>query len=156
MAPEDLQRQPVHKTTTTNEDIIILQRLQNRVMRVLAGDNEGNLSTKELLEKTGFLSVHQTCHLVTLMLTARVLRSGKPQWLTNILVELPEGRNRKGLLRQDRCRLNLRAESLGIKCQEAWNNLPATVKGSDQSKIKKTLKQWVRANIAIKPEVATI
>ena len=124
-------------------------------MWVLVGDREGSLPPKELLTQTGFLSVHQTCHLVTLMLTARVLRSGKPQWLANMLVELPECRNRKRLLKQDRCQLNARAESLGLKCQEAWNNIPATVKERDQSKTKKTLKQWVRAN-AIKPEVTTI
>ena len=56
----------VYKVSTTKEALMALQRLQTRAMRLLVKDNYYSLSTEDLLQATGLLSVHQMCHLVTL------------------------------------------------------------------------------------------
>ena len=95
-----------HNTTMTKGEVLTLRKLQNQVLRLLAGARDRSLSTVDLLRVTGSLSVHQLCCLSSLTELQRALTKGKPDWLHSQLEVLPPTIRVEGCLRQQMSRLN--------------------------------------------------
>ena len=100
----------------TKEDNGRLQVLQNQVARLSitgAGYNRDkktlNLSTAELLEKSGDLSVHQLGAFHTLTMTKKIMMYQKPSYLAEKLKAAPETGTRSGS--------TLQRENTSLGCQ---------------------------------------
>ena len=84
-------------TSYTKEDNRKLQVLQNQVCRLLLTEAEQdgsryirqNLTTMDLMSKTSQLSVHQLGALSTLIMIKKILLSGKPQYISELVQEHP-------------------------------------------------------------------
>ena len=69
--------------TETKSDIYILQTLQNCVLRCITGGRVRDISTRDLLENTGYLSVHQLGAYLTLTSLHKARLSGMPKWVAS-------------------------------------------------------------------------
>ena len=115
----------------TKEDNRKLQVLQNQVSRLQLDyhDQERsrrrkqNMSTKELLEKTGDLSVHQLGAQSTLIMVKKIITSKKPSYLSDRLITTQPLNNRSGLATMTTS-LNLKKSSFLYRGIKLFNQLP--------------------------------
>ena len=77
----------LNKTAWTKQDTRTLQCLQNKVMWILLRNEDRQKSTSQLLQKTGFLSIHQLCLWIALLVVHKSRRTGKSTWLMDHLEE---------------------------------------------------------------------
>ena len=85
--------------------------MENKALRGISGGKVGDTRTRELLQITGYLSVHQLASHLMLTSLHNAILNGAPQWIINQLEHLPDIRTRKSQLRVLMTRLNLREES---------------------------------------------
>ena len=137
--------------TVTKCDISILQTLQNRALRCITGDRVRDTSTKDLLEKTGYLSVHQLGAYLTLTSLHKSRLTGSPRWVTIKLVPLKDTRTKKAQHQPIPARLNCREESYLPRSVLLYNQMPEEDKKLAEIPFKKAAKKWVWANIPIRP-----
>ena len=144
----------------TKEDNRKLQVLQNQVTRLLiagAGYNRDqkkySMSTEELLEKSGDLSVHQLGAFHTLTMTKKILKYQKPSYLAEKLTAAPDTGTRSGtILHQENASLGILKEGFISRASKLFNQLPLNIKSEDKiEKFKKLTKQWIKVMIPVKP-----
>ena len=68
----------------TADDINKLQVIQNSLNRLLTGARKGT-PTKDLLERTGTMSIMQMVAYHTLTMVHKVIQTGKPEYIANKL-----------------------------------------------------------------------
>ena len=136
----------LNKVTMSQADATVLQRLQNREMRLLTGDNLGQKSTIELLKETEFFSVHQLCGLSTLRMVSRATERGTPD-----LVPQPSTRSSDGGFKPIKSKLNMRTKSLGPKAVDMWNLVHLDTRSLPLTQRRTALKKWVRECVPEKP-----
>ena len=137
----------------TKEDNHRLQVLQNQVSRLLVKKPcEKNTSTKDLLNLSGDLSIHQIGALRTLNLVKKVLLTKKPNYLAERL-KPKIGRERFGImLTQPYSSLGSVREGFIFRGISLFNRLPNELKKeSDLSKFKSVARKWIKENVAVKP-----
>ena len=137
--------------TITKSDVSILQTLQNRALRCITGGRVRDTSTRDLLENTGYLSVHQLGAYLTLTSLHKARLSGAPRWVTSKLVPLSDTRTRKGQFKPIPARLNCREESYLPRAILLYNQMSGEERGLDVKAFKKAAKKWLWANIPIRP-----
>ena len=108
-------------------------------------------STRELLQITGYLSVHQLASYLTLTSFHNAILNGAPQWIINQVVHLQDTRTRKSQLRIPTARLNLREESYLPRAIRLYNKLPPHLKTLTKIDFRRAARAWVWDNIPIRP-----
>ena len=139
----------------TKEDNRKLQVLQNQVSRLQLDyhDQERsrrrkqNMSTKELLEKTGDLSVHQLGAQSTLIMVRKIITSKKPSYLSDRLITTQPLNNRSELATMTTS-LNLRKSSFLYRGIKLFNQLPEELrKATEMTEFKDMSRKWVVENV---------
>ena len=148
-------------SSITKEDCRKMQVLQNQVCRLLLDRKEQirvsyhkqNLSTKDLMETTGNLSVHQLGAHRTLVMVKRVLLSTKPAYIAERLKMSPSQDTRSGsTIVPTPASLNLTRSSFLYRGIKLFNLLPEELRKMDEIISYKTeTKQWIKNHIKIKP-----
>ena len=144
-------------TSCTKEDIRKIQVLQNQVARLLVNkrDLQGkvNISTVELLNLSGDLSVHQLGALRTVNLTKKIMMTQKPSYLARRLqTPLDRGTRSGDTLTLSKTQLGLAREGFVYRGTKLYNLLPNSMKQETEMKIfKSQAKIWVKENIPVKP-----
>ena len=121
-----LDRHWNHQSTTRHE-MDILQRSQNKVMRILLGEKDPLTPTTTLLQATNMLSVSQLSFVATATLANQAVVQGKPQWLYCQLKNVQASQTNEGGVAPIRCRTNLRGEGLAAKVAKVFNMLPENI-----------------------------
>ena len=135
----------------------ILQILENKVLRLLTGHGY-DTPIKQLLEESGHLSVQQYVAYHTLLTLFKVVRTGEPEYLA--------GRLGVGQAVQDGVRAGRREHDIRLQYELSisragtlyrgkilWNSLPVTIRTVTKiSRFKRLVKDWIKTNIAIRPE----
>ena len=143
----------------TKDDNRKLHVLQNQVTRLLIKgsgydrEKKQNMSTEELLEKSGDLSVHQLGALYTLSLTKKILTFKKPEYLAQKLAAAPRSGTRSGTsIHLEKCSLSMMKEGFVSRGTRLYNLIPVNLKSEENiQKFKKKSKQWIKQNIPLKP-----
>ena len=138
----------------TKQDMHKLQSLQRQAALLLVDQTTLQLHhpTEEILQSVNWLSVHQLCVYSILMLTYRVLQSSKPVYLSDRLKYQPNSRTSHNNLRVPRANLNICLEGFMSQATRLYNLLPDQLKSEQcPSRFKQALKEWVMANIIVKP-----
>ena len=140
----------------TKKDLHKLQVLQNQVSQLLINRgplHECYLSTAELLKLSGDLSVHQLGAVSTICLMKRVLMSGKPSYLAELIQNTISRGTRSGnTIKQYKIRLEVVREGFLYRGIQLFNRISDDLKMEDSMvKFKRNVKKWVEANIAVKP-----
>ena len=137
--------------TISKEDINILQTLQNRALRCITGTTIRDSSTRDLLETTGYLSVHQLGALYTLTSLHNARLNGSPKWVLNKIKPLEDTRTRMGQIREIPARLNVREESYLPRAIKLYNLLPIDTKSLNKVRFKEAARAWIWDNIGLRP-----
>ena len=128
-----------------------IQVLQNKVASLLVGIY--TMSTKELLFKSGDLSVQQMGAYQTLVMTKKIVLNQKPKYLADKL--LPGGNRvtRSGAtLPEEKTSLGLSREGFIHRGVKLFNLLPEEMKSEKKlTRFKTKTKSWVIENISVKP-----
>ena len=135
----------------TKSDLAVLQTLQNKALRCISGGKVSDTSTRELLQITGYLSVHQLAAHLTLTSFHNAILNGAPQWIISQVVHLQDTRTRKSQLRIPTARLNLREESYLPRAIRLYNKLPPHLKTLTKIDFRRAARAWVWDNIPIRP-----
>ena len=149
-------------TSYTKEDNRRIQVLQNKVSRLLLDRQERgrilqhkqNMSTEELLEKTGFLSIHQLGAKNTLVMMKKIMLSRKPKYLADrILPSQVDRITRSGTsLITIKTSLNLRRSSFLYRGMKLYNQLPEPIRKIEKiDNFKEEVHVWVKLNVRVKP-----
>ena len=144
-------------TSCTKEDIRKIQVLQNQVARLLVNkrDLQGkvNISTVELLNLSGDLSVHQLGALRTVNLTKKIMMTQKPSYLARRLqTPLDRGTRSGDTLTLSKTQLGLAREGFVYRGTKLYNLLPNSLKQETEMNLfKSQAKIWVKENIPVKP-----
>ena len=144
-------------TSCTKEDIRKMQVLQNQVARLQVNRRElqgkVNMSTVELLNLSGDLSVHQLGALSTIKMTKKIMMTQKPTYLAQRLqTPLDRGTRSGETLAQEKTRLGLAREGFVYRGTKLYNLLPHSMKQeSIMISFKRQAKIWVKENIPVKP-----
>ena len=145
-----LPRQWNHLATTKGE-MLLLQRLQNKMMRVLLGTRDWLTPTSKLLEECSMLSVTQLTVAATAAVGVKATNTGRPAWLASQMVKGRDTRTAKGNIAIPMTRTNIRQESLVMKASKSLNMLPPELKNMDVPKGWKAVKRWCGQAIPLKP-----
>ena len=137
-------------TSISKEEINTLQILQ-KALRSITGGQVRDCSTKELLEVTGYLSVHQLGALMTMTSFHAAQKTGFPKWVTDKIVPLADTRTRKSQIQETPVRLNCRGESYLPRAIKLYNQLPPDMKMLPKKEFRSVARSWVWENIPIKP-----
>ena len=141
----------------TKEDNRRLQVLQNQVARLMVHkkDLKGrlNMPTKELLNLSGDLSVHQQGALRTVTLVKKIMLTQKPSYLAQRLQMANQRGTRAGAaLSQEQTSLGIAKEGFIYRGTKIFNLLPDSLKQeNNMMKFKKNIKSWIKNNILVKP-----
>ena len=143
------------RTSITKEDMKKLQVLQNKTMRLET--NQGyRTPTKELLTRTGKLSVHQMVAHSTAVQVYNIRRTQEPKYHYQRLFTGQEdtGGTRGGGDGERRVefKLSLGRASFFYQGARIWGALPGFLKtATNVGYFKKTCKKWIKNNINVKP-----
>ena len=130
------------RTSISKDDVRKLQVLQNKTMRLETNLDFGT-PTKELLAKTGKLSVHQMIAYSTAVQMYNIKRTEEPKYHHDRLFS---GANRVEF------KLSLARASFFYQGARIWAALPGTMKTAPKvGNFKKLCKQWIKSNIHVKP-----
>ena len=133
-----------------------LQVLQNKTLRLKIHGNR-YMSTKDLVAKSGELSVNQLIAYHTLLQIHKTILSQQPEYIyKNINIKVP-GQNQPFPLRQAytlNTNRNLSISRAGFMHRgcHIWNMLPLQLRKCDKTPTFKTqVKKWVQNFIPIRP-----
>ena len=144
-------------TSFTMEDNRKLQVLQNQVARLMVDKRmlQGrlNMPTKELLNLSGDLSVHQHAAMSTVNLTKKIMLTSKPSYLAQRLQLAQERHTRSGpALMQQNLSLGLAREGFIYRGSNLFNILPEGLKNENSmDQFKTNIKVWIKEHITVKP-----
>ena len=139
------------KTTFTRQDLDHLQSLQRQAGLLY---NPPDITpphhpTAQVLKGVGWLSIHQLIAYHTLSIATAAVRTGKPSFLATQLK--PKAARSKEKFSVPRCRLSLTQEDFVVDAAHLLNKLADHFHSSPTPVSKDTLKEWVFANILVKP-----
>ena len=111
------------------------------------------MPTKELLQLSGDLSVHQLGAMSTVKLTKKIMMTQKPTYLSQRLQLSDDRGTRLGTtLAHDKSSLGVAREGFIYRGTKLFNLLPDYLKQErSMNKFKKIIKVWIKENISIKP-----
>ena len=139
------------KVAYTKSDNQRLQSLQRQAALLLQPADAFHISTKNLLDDTGWLSVHQLVAYTTLCLIIKIVQAKKPNNLSHQLSMAKPSRTSENSLQIPRCGLNISLEGFNNQANRMYNQLPDSIKLQDnRAKLKKELKIWIMANVSLK------
>ena len=142
-----------HSPSLRKEDIAKLQVLVNKVLRSLTSLPR-DTPVSILTARTGQLSVHQRVALSTVTSIYKALTTGEPQ---NILKTLEPQPTQRVPRQETNCRnidynLSISRGSFMYRGSKLYNQLPQElVRQTKLKEFKKGAKQWIKANIPLKP-----
>ena len=132
-----------------------IQVLQNKLNRLLL-NADYTTPTSELLDQTGSLSVHQMTAYHTALTTHKIIQSGKPSYIAEKFKVRNMNQNTRqgaGTLVPPSYSRNIPREGFIYRGAVLHNKLPVSLRTEIKLPIFKTgLKEWVKANIAMKPK----
>ena len=140
----------------TLEDARKLQVLHNCICRMMTGLNK-DVSTKDLMETSEELSIHQLTAYHTLLTVHKTKTSGKPKYLDERLQFTQANNNLVHPTRQLNkiyVKQNLSISRGGFVYRGGllWNHLPDNLRSERQlGRFKSLVKAWVKKNVKIKP-----
>ena len=140
-------------TCYTKEDNRKLQVLQNQVARILINKPlDRHMPTKDLLNLSGDLSIHQLGALRTVSLVKKVLLQQKPKYLAETLGNESKFTRTGTKLQQEFSQLSIVKEGFVFRGKSIYNKLPEELKIEESyKKFKIAAKDWVLKNISVKP-----
>ena len=144
-------------TGYTKEDNRRLQVLQNQVARLMVDKRHLhkrlNMPTKELLQLSEDLSVHQLGALRTVNLVKKILLNNKPSYLAQRLQMTQTRTTRTGpTINQEVTSLGLLKEGFVYRGTMLFNQLPNDIKNETSLPMfKENVKSWILENILVKP-----
>ena len=127
--------------------------MQNKLNRLITGAQQGT-PTSTLLEQTDSLSVQQMIAFQTMLMTAKILKSRKPTYLSDRIQENPNRRNYRGgySLNQPKTSLAITREGFIQRGIALMNKIDVPIRFENKiEKFKIGLREWVKSNIAVKP-----
>ena len=140
----------------TKNDLNRLQILQNQTLRLKLRATKYT-SCKDLVNRSGELSVHQLIALHTLLQVHKVVLKKKPEYISNQLsLKLPENGqifpHRQEFTIPINTKLTISRSSFVTRGARIWNRLPLQLRKSNKTdSFKHEAKKWVRNHISIKP-----
>ena len=140
-------------TSYTTADNNRLQVLQNKLNRLITGAQQGT-PTSKLLEQTDSLSIQQMIAFQTMVMTAKILKSRKPTYLSDRIQGNPNRRNYRGgySLHQPKTSLSITREGFIQRGIALMNKIDVPIRFENKiEEFKKGLRKWVKSNIAVKP-----
>ena len=140
-------------TSFTTADNHRLQVLQNKINRIITGANN-RTSTAELLKMTDSLSFQQMISYQTLVMTQKIIKSGKPTYLARRLYNMPNRTSLRGenRLYQPRFKLSIKSEGFVARGQTLMNALDSNIRNEESLRnFKSKAREWIIQNIAVKP-----
>ena len=152
---ETMQEGDTRQNAFTKANLLNLQFLQNKVMRMITGSGY-NTPVKELLQKTNSFSVNQLIVYKTLTAIFKIKRSGEPRYLANRLGFEKQQNNNGGIIAHRRLyditnidfRLARGRESLLYRGCKLWYSLDLTLKVEGSLIIfKQRLRDWILTEI---------
>lgn len=154
----DTYKEGLTRTSSfTKEDLRKLQVLQNKVAKLLIGyrynKEKKNISTEELLEKSGDLSIHQLGALQTVIMTKKIVLSQKPTYLaTRLQINQDGGPRSTSAINPMKLRLSISREGFVHRGTRLFNMLPLHMRQEPHiKKFKMMTKKWIKDTIPIKP-----
>ena len=142
-----------NSASMTKEDARRLQVLQNKCLRLLT-NSDYKTPTKELLEKTNTLSVHQEIAHLSLSQVYNIHKTKLPAYHYRRLFESRENetRIRPGHVNRIEFDRSLARANFFYQSSRLWTALPDQVKSSENKhSFKKKCKTWIKNNILVKP-----
>ena len=143
----------------TKANLMALQTLQNKVLRLLTGKRY-DTPTADLFSETEFLSVNQLIAYSTLVLIFKIKNSGEPVYLSKRLGFRGEQQNGCGVRPQNFHDINIDLrlargrEGMLYPGSKLWNSLDISLKQEKSVKsFKKLTKAWIRNHIPLKPTI---
>ena len=105
------------------------------------------------MKRSDQLSVHQLGAMSTIIMTKKILQSGKPESIADQMIVREAGGTRSGsTLKPAKSSLILSREGFLYRGSKLFNLLPDNLRNEDKiSKFKSEAKAWVKLNIAVKP-----
>ena len=105
------------------------------------------------MKRTDELSIHQLGAMSTIVMTKKILQSGKPEYIADQMIVREAGGTRSGsTLPPTRSSLTLSREGFIYRGSKLFNLLPENLRNENKiSKFKGEAKTWVKLNIAVKP-----
>ena len=135
-----------------------LQTLQNRVMRMKLNEPcNSNTSCKELVRRSGEMSIQQLTAYFTLLQIFKTTQTQKPEYLANKLTLNKPNEGRVFPYRQLNTitinrNLTISRSGFFFRGSTLWNLLPVDLRTMDNAdKFKKGVKKWIKENIPVKP-----
>ena len=144
-------------TGYTKEDNRRLQVLQNQVARLMIDKKHLhkrlNMPTKELLQLSEDLSVHQLGALRTINLVKKILLNSKPSYLAQRLQMTQTRITRAGTsITQEATSLGILRDGFVYRGTMLFNQLPNDMKNETSlSTFKENVRNWIMENILVKP-----
>ena len=140
-------------TCYDKEDNRKLQVLQNQVARILINKPlDRHMPTKDLLNLSGDLSIHQLGALRTVSLVKKVLLQQQPKYLAERLGNESKFTRTGTKLQQESSQLSIVKEGFVFRGKSIYNKLSEELKSEESyKKFKKAAKDWVLKNISVKP-----
>ena len=90
----------------------------------------------------------------TLVMTYKIMKSGKPAYLARRLHCMPSQTNLRGenRLYQPKLKLSIKGEGFVARGQSLMNKLDSTIRNEESLQVfKHKTREWVKRNIAVKP-----
>ena len=141
-------------TSFTRKDNNKIQTLQNKVNQILT-DSDPMTPTADLLRLTDSLSVHQMIAYFTVVMTHKIVQSGKPSYFADRMqprLTSMRLRGKAGVLTVPRCTLSVSREGFVYRGTILYNSLPENIRNEfNLGKFKSKLREWIKVNIKIKP-----
>lgn len=112
--------------------IIRLQRMQNSLARVVCQSNKLHSHTKSLLKQLHWLPISERIKFKIAVLTFKVLQSGKPSYLSDLIVPYQPERylrsSTANLLVVPNIRSSMGRRSFSYSAPTVWNSLPLSLR----------------------------
>ena len=137
----------------TKRDILRIQALQNRVLRLIDWRDK-YAPTKSLLEETKFLSINKMIAYQILLQCFKIKCSRKPEYHFQRLFRSNDDstRTRSKEVKRVDFRLNIGRCSFFYQASRLWASLPSTLKNlTSTNSFKTETKIWISEKIPIKP-----
>ena len=138
----------------TQKDNNSLQVLQNKLNRMILNADK-HTPTQKLLEDTNTMSIQQMIVYQTALMSYKIVKSGKPDYLANQLVPRGDGmhlRGGMGSIHPCSKKLSISKEGFLYRGSCIMNKLDENLRNEPKlEKFKTGAKQWVKKNIKIKP-----
>ena len=109
-----------------------LQRIQNSLARIVCNSTRFSASTTSLLQRLHWLPITQRIKYKTAVLTFKALHSGKPSYLSDLLIPYCPSRNLRSsssnLLVIPDIRSSIGRRSFSFHAPSLWNSLPDSLR----------------------------